>query len=132
MNTEISIKNMKKTAYDIIQGQDLSGKTFLITGGYAGLGAITTEALLKAGATVIISSHLLAMIQTVCTHLLLMKQGSALFFGRTQELHRKHPEASSLEEAYFAATTSGATGTAVALGLNAIPMDSSIAVGSHA
>ena len=48
---------MKKTAFDIIEGQDLSGKVFLITGGYAGLGAINTRALLKAQATVIITGR---------------------------------------------------------------------------
>ena len=48
---------MKKTAFDIVANQDLSGKTFLITGGYAGLGAISTEALLKAGARVVIAGR---------------------------------------------------------------------------
>ena len=48
---------MKKTAYDIIKGQDLTGKTFLITGGYAGLGAINTRALLMANARVIITGR---------------------------------------------------------------------------
>lgn len=48
---------MKKTAYDIIEGHDLTGKTFLITGGYAGLGAIHTRALLMANARVIISGR---------------------------------------------------------------------------
>lgn len=48
---------MKKTTYDITKGQDLTGKTFLITGGYAGLGAIHTRALLMANANVIISGR---------------------------------------------------------------------------
>jgi len=48
---------MKTTAFDIIRDQDLSGKTFLITGGYAGLGAITTKALLMANAKVIITGR---------------------------------------------------------------------------
>ena len=45
---------MKKTAFDIIKDQDLSGKIFLVTGGYSGLGAVTTKALLKANASVIV------------------------------------------------------------------------------
>ena len=48
---------MKTTAFDIIENQDLSGKVFLITGGYAGLGAINTQALLMAKAKVIITGR---------------------------------------------------------------------------
>ena len=48
---------MKTTAYDIVKDQDLSGKVYLITGGYAGLGAISTKALLMAGAQVIITGR---------------------------------------------------------------------------
>lgn len=56
------------------------------------------------GATVIISSHLLAMIQDVCTHLLVMQGGREVFFGLKQSLLDQYPEAASLEDAYFAAT----------------------------
>lgn len=45
---------MSKTAFDIVKGLDLRGKVFLVTGAYSGLGAATTEALLKAKATVIV------------------------------------------------------------------------------
>ena len=45
---------MKNSAFDIVKNLDLTGKVYLITGAYAGLGAITTKALLKANATVII------------------------------------------------------------------------------
>ena len=48
---------MKKTAYDIVENRDLTGKAFLITGGYAGLGAISTEAILKAKGTVIVAGR---------------------------------------------------------------------------
>ncbi len=48
---------MKKTAFDFVEGLDLTGKVYLVTGGYAGLGAIHTEALLRAGATVIITGR---------------------------------------------------------------------------
>ena len=56
------------------------------------------------GATVIISSHLLAMIQDVCTHLLVMQEGSTQFFGNAIWLRHRFP-GMSLEEAYFAATS---------------------------
>ena len=48
---------MKTTAFDIIENQDLSGKAYLVTGGYAGLGAISTQALLMAKAKVIITGR---------------------------------------------------------------------------
>lgn len=43
-----------KTAFEVVQNQNLEGKVFLITGGYSGLGAESAKSLLSAGATVII------------------------------------------------------------------------------
>ncbi|MEM8669815.1 MAG: ABC transporter ATP-binding protein [Planctomycetota bacterium] len=60
--------------------------------------------LADRGTTVIISSHLLAMIESVCTHLLVITDGKRRFFGLADELRQKYPDAASLEEAYFAAT----------------------------
>ncbi|MFK8114731.1 MAG: ABC transporter ATP-binding protein [Rubripirellula sp.] len=57
------------------------------------------------GATIIVSSHLLAMIEDVCTHLLVMQEGKTQYFGAAQELRQRFPHAASLEEAYFAATS---------------------------
>lgn len=57
-----------------------------------------------AGATVILSSHLLAMIEDVCTHLLVMQAGQVQYFGAAEDLRRRFPEARTLEAAYFAAT----------------------------
>ena len=58
-----------------------------------------------AGATVIISSHLLAMIDDVVTHLLVMQSGKLQYFGAADELRSQYPAAKSLEDAYFAATS---------------------------
>ncbi|MGB0599568.1 MAG: ABC transporter ATP-binding protein [Rubripirellula sp.] len=58
----------------------------------------------EAGTTIIISSHLLAMIESVCTHLLVITEGKEQFFDRSERLKDKYPTARSLEEAYFAAT----------------------------
>lgn len=58
----------------------------------------------EAGATIIISSHLLAMIEDVCSHLLVMQSGQAQYFGAANELRQRFPRTRTLEEAYFAAT----------------------------
>ncbi len=44
----------KSTAKEVVAGQDLSGKTMIVTGGYSGVGLETTRALAEAGATVIV------------------------------------------------------------------------------
>ncbi|RKS97659.1 SDR family NAD(P)-dependent oxidoreductase [Chryseobacterium defluvii] len=49
----ISGFNAGSTAQEVINGIDLSGKTVIITGGYAGIGLETTKTLVSAGATVI-------------------------------------------------------------------------------
>ncbi|MEO1616746.1 MAG: ABC transporter ATP-binding protein [Planctomycetota bacterium] len=63
------------------------------------------KARAEAGATVILSSHLLAMIQDVCTHLIVMQNGGLQYFGAVEELRTQFPNATSLEQAYFEATT---------------------------
>ncbi|NUU25426.1 MAG: SDR family NAD(P)-dependent oxidoreductase [Streptomycetaceae bacterium] len=45
------------TADDVLEGIDLSGKTALVTGGYSGLGAETTRALVRAGASVVVPAR---------------------------------------------------------------------------
>ncbi|TWU04677.1 ABC transporter ATP-binding protein [Stieleria varia] len=66
----------------------------------------------KTGATVILSSHLLAMIEDVCTHLIVMQRGMLQYFGDVEQLRHRYPEARNLEQAYFAATRSDDTQTA--------------------
>ncbi len=44
------------------------------------------------------------MIEDVCTHLLVMQQGRAQYFGAANELRQRYPNTRTLEEAYFAAT----------------------------
>lgn len=62
-----------------------------------------------AGATIVISSHLLAMIAPICTHLLVMQNGRSQYFGDTETLRTQFPDAETLEDAYFAATQNTAT-----------------------
>jgi len=47
----------QSTAQDVINGMDLSGKTAIVTGGYAGIGLETTKTLASAGAQVIIPAR---------------------------------------------------------------------------
>ena len=60
----------------------------------------------RAGAAVIISSHLLALVEDVCTHLLILDRGKRVYFGRIEEARSAFAEAgasASLEEVFFRA-----------------------------
>lgn len=61
-----------------------------------------------AGVAVIISSHLLAMVEDICTHVLVLDQGKSKFCGTLAELRRKYinptpgtNDLASLESAFF-------------------------------
>jgi len=73
---------------------------------------ILTQA--KSGAAVIISSHLLAMVEDICSHILILDQGQAKFLGTIDGLKEQFGTpngmtsdeagiAKTLEEIYFAA-----------------------------
>jgi ABC-2 type transport system ATP-binding protein len=67
-----------------------------------------------AGAAVVVSSHLLALVQDLCTHLLILHHGKRLFFGRVEEAKTTFANVSgdaSLEELFFRATEGAATGS---------------------
>lgn len=49
--------NAKSTTEEVIKGINLTGKTVIITGGYAGIGMETTRVLSDAGATIIIPAR---------------------------------------------------------------------------
>ena len=48
------------TARQVLGGQDLRGKTAIVTGGYSGLGLETTRVLAEAGATVVVPARTVA------------------------------------------------------------------------
>ena len=63
------------------------------------------------GAAIIISSHLLAMVEDICSHTLILDEGKQRYFGPLCEVRTKfasHLNAASLEEIFFHATTSEA------------------------
>jgi ABC-2 type transport system ATP-binding protein len=60
-----------------------------------------------AGAAILISSHLLHLLEEVCSHVLILKGGRKIIDGTMEEVRQKFSEASgggNLEEAFFRAT----------------------------
>lgn len=69
---------------------------------------LAVEERANRGASVIVSSHLLSLIEDLCTHLLILSHGNALFFGTIAELRGQYPELgddNSLEQIFFRATS---------------------------
>ena len=65
----------------------------------------------SAGAAVVVSSHLLALVQDLCTHLLILHHGRQLFFGPLSEARTAFAEMSSdasLEDVFFRLTEGAA------------------------
>jgi ABC-2 type transport system ATP-binding protein len=58
------------------------------------------------GAAIILSSHLLGLVEEVCTHLLILKDGQAMADGRVADVRARFAgdAASSLEDVFFLAT----------------------------
>ena len=67
----------------------------------------TLRSRAEAGAAVIVSSHLLALVEDLCTHLLIMHRGRSLFFGSVEQARSAVAGAdsrSSLEDVFFRIT----------------------------
>ncbi len=63
--------------------------------------------LAREGAAVVVSSHLLALVEDLCTHLLILNRGQSLFFGKMADARTAFADLSgdaSLEEVFFRAT----------------------------
>lgn len=56
------------------------------------------------GATVLVSSHLLALVEDICRHLVILRQGKCLFSGTVAEAREQFEESGSLEEVFFRIT----------------------------
>jgi ABC-2 type transport system ATP-binding protein len=65
----------------------------------------TIVARAAAGAAVIVSSHLLSLVENLCTDLLILRRGQAVFFGGVQEARERFgaPDGQSLEDVFFRA-----------------------------
>ena len=58
----------------------------------------------EQGAAIIVSSHLLAMVEDLCTHFLMLSHGQPTFCGTHEELMNQHGDDATLEEVFFRAT----------------------------
>jgi len=64
-------------------------------------------ARVQNGAAAVVSSHLLELVEDMCTHLLILHRGKSLFFGRIEEARTAFgglKSDASLEEIFFHAT----------------------------
>jgi ABC-2 type transport system ATP-binding protein len=72
----------------------------------------------RAGAGVMLSSHLLALVEDLCDALLIMHKGQLVFFGTVMEARERFGVSqtgdSSLEDVFFRATEGAANATAIA------------------
>lgn len=62
----------------------------------------------REGASIIISSHLLHVVEEICTHILILKNGRKIFHGTLEEITAAFAAAggdASLEEIFFRATS---------------------------
>ena len=82
----------------------------------------------RGGAAVVISSHLLSLVEDLCTHLLILHRGQRLFVGRIEAARGAFADLgadASLEEVFFRATEPGAAGEASVHGSEATGTDPS-------
>lgn len=79
----------------------------------------------EQGAAVIISSHLLAMVEDICTHILVLREGEKRFWGRVDELNETFGSGNnqaSLEEAFFHAIGAPVDGQAPITNAASLPL----------
>jgi ABC-2 type transport system ATP-binding protein len=68
-----------------------------------------------AGAAVVVSSHLLALVEDLCTHLLILHRGRSLFFGPVADARAAFAQVggdASLEDVFFRITQESGSATA--------------------
>lgn len=79
--------------------------TGLDPGGIRGMKE-TMKRLAREGAALILSSHLLSLLEEVCTHVLILKEGAKIADGTLEDVRRRFAatENESLEDVFFKAT----------------------------
>jgi ABC-2 type transport system ATP-binding protein len=67
----------------------------------------TIAARARAGTAVILSSHLLHLVEELCTRLLVIRRGQRVAYGTVDEIVRDRPElaGASLEDLFIALTS---------------------------
>jgi ABC-2 type transport system ATP-binding protein len=70
----------------------------------------TILARAREGTAIVLSSHLLHLVEELCTRLLVIRRGEVAAFGTIAEIVEQHPELAgrSLEELFIALTGDGA------------------------
>jgi len=58
----------------------------------------------ERGATVLVSSHLLALVEDICRHLIVLRHGKCLFSGTVELARESYAESGSLEDVFFRVT----------------------------
>lgn len=58
----------------------------------------------SAGATVLVSSHLLALVEDICQHLVILRSGRCLFSGTLADAQQLYNVSGTLEDVFFRAT----------------------------
>ncbi len=58
----------------------------------------------EQGATVLVSSHLLALVEDICRNLIVLRHGKCLFSGTVELARESYSESGSLEEVFFRVT----------------------------
>lgn len=56
------------------------------------------------GATILVSSHLLALVEDISRHLIVLRAGKCLFSGSVVDARMAHPDTHSLEDVFFRIT----------------------------
>lgn len=58
----------------------------------------------ERGVTILVSSHLLALVEDICKNLIILRQGQCLFSGSLEAARAAYPAAGSLEDVFFQIT----------------------------
>ena len=88
-----------------------------------------------AGTAIIISSHLLAMVEDICTHVMILKRGTQQFFGPIGDVRSAFSTSeseASLEDIFFEATSDHAAEAPTGIVLAGLPGTGSSDVSSTA